>query len=1177
MSRNIFLLLFGFITSSLLVLGFTHTAFAVVDCDGEVCLDAGSDITTSLVGSTAEVRMNNGFIYPAAMEACVEWRQVLGPSVSWPDGTRGVARPRIRFTQGGNYEFEMRIVGSNCLVPANVSDRVAVFMSSQGSITVNAGPDFTVIRPNVAQLRGITTPVDVPAGSVWWQKKSGPGTVTFGGTTSGDSIDRNKNTTAGFAVIGTYVLQFCSLFQCDDVTVTVRDRVSTSGASIEPAGGIKSAGGKYEWGGCTGGNAASYDLSPRQKELLLTIESGNPIWVRCLNNNGIQLHKVNFTERLSQVRGLPVSPDENPYVYLGIPTEQKDYIPASRLNNWMPLTVLQNLPGAIPAGYSDREPDFDLHGYALGWWGLSPGRNPDGSLVGFHPSGTDKCVPDWRGWKPFDKVPAFTGGPTPNGWANPNSRGSHPDPRADEVVCGSVDPFPGNNFARGDNVVVTGELNVRQGPGTAFPVIGTAVAGDRANIQGGPIEAGGFKWYLVSFFDKDLEGYVSDHKLVLERNYTPPPGGGGGGQCVLDPRSSPPQELFGNTRFSNGDIVIALTDRNIRSGAGTNQSFLGSFSRGQVATIIGAEVKIIENGIKYQWFKMRFSTGLEGWVAVSRSREPAVTQYVALRSLACPGGGGPSPSPSPSGPQNPSGIVAGDRVRIIASNGRQVRSSAAGPQVGSQAFGAQGTVVSGPERQAISGVLLDWFNINFDSGADGWVGSFQVGGIGRIDARFIEKITGGSTGGTASCTIEGSQNATLFKPLGTPFSISWQSQNAASIQSSGWIGQIHCSGTTCQATTLDGSGTWPNLSLQNQTQPVSISLLPRNAGGTIGSACTATIIPQNIITNPPVPPPGAICLNNWNNVNGGLWDGDGAGSICGCNFFGANGQEIVGPVASQCRPAGGSNPPPPPPSPVPSGLAAICPDGLIDGTSSEGFIKEHIQIPAGVVKQYCALVQPPNVPAGVHPQRISFQYYDESDRDCGALALQVKQIGGAGITKSSIPLANGGLQFTTSITPTQFHHPEESAQGIYQITATGHPTHCSQYYIGWGVEGDVSGLITPALGVGARAKVSDTPGGSSLNVRATANGTSLGTQPNGAQGVIVGGPVTAGGYKWWQMNFDSGPDGWVAWRYIRYVSGGTTAQSLPQQSETTDTEGLANTLEGIKSFLEGLKSSLQEN
>ena len=51
---------------------------------------------------------------------------------------------------------------------------------------------------------------------------------------------------------------------------------------------------------------------------------------------------------------------------------------------------------------------------------------------------------------------------------------------------------------------------------------------------------------------------------------------------------------------------------------------------------------------------------------------------------------------------------------------------------------------------------------------------------------------------------------------------------------------------------------------------------------------------------------------------------------------------------------------------------------------------------------------------------------------------------------------------------------------------------------------------------------------SNLNVRATASvtGTLLGTQTTGALGSIIGGPTYADGFHWWNINYDSGPDGW---------------------------------------------------
>jgi hypothetical protein len=36
-----------------------------------------------------------------------------------------------------------------------------------------------------------------------------------------------------------------------------------------------------------------------------------------------------------------------------------------------------------------------------------------------------------------------------------------------------------------------------------------------------------------------------------------------------------------------------------------------------------------------------------------------------------------------------------------------------------------------------------------------------------------------------------------------------------------------------------------------------------------------------------------------------------------------------------------------------------------------------------------------------------------------------------------------------------------------------------------------------------------------------------GTQPTGALGRIIGGPKIGSGYTWWQVDFNSGADGWV--------------------------------------------------
>ncbi len=67
-----------------------------------------------------------------------------------------------------------------------------------------------------------------------------------------------------------------------------------------------------------------------------------------------------------------------------------------------------------------------------------------------------------------------------------------------------------------------------------------------------------------------------------------------------------------------------------------------------------------------------------------------------------------------------------------------------------------------------------------------------------------------------------------------------------------------------------------------------------------------------------------------------------------------------------------------------------------------------------------------------------------------------------------------------------------------------------------------------------------------VNVRGTASptGTLLGTQAIGMQGVVTGGPTANGGYNWWNINFDSGVDGWSAEDYLVRATTSAPAPTL---------------------------------
>lgn len=74
--------------------------------------------------------------------------------------------------------------------------------------------------------------------------------------------------------------------------------------------------------------------------------------------------------------------------------------------------------------------------------------------------------------------------------------------------------------------------------------------------------------------------------------------------------------------------------------------------------------------------------------------------------------------------------------------------------------------------------------------------------------------------------------------------------------------------------------------------------------------------------------------------------------------------------------------------------------------------------------------------------------------------------------------------------------------------------------------------VTMKNGLGKVATVVSGP----LNVRPepTFSFYILGTQPTGAKGVVIGGPVSAGGYSWWNIHYYSGVRGWSAGKYLMF-------------------------------------------
>ncbi len=80
-----------------------------------------------------------------------------------------------------------------------------------------------------------------------------------------------------------------------------------------------------------------------------------------------------------------------------------------------------------------------------------------------------------------------------------------------------------------------------------------------------------------------------------------------------------------------------------------------------------------------------------------------------------------------------------------------------------------------------------------------------------------------------------------------------------------------------------------------------------------------------------------------------------------------------------------------------------------------------------------------------------------------------------------------------------------------------------------------------------------------LNVRAaaSASATLLGTQPTNALGSVVGGPTYSDGYWWWQINYDSGVDGWSTENFLEIYTPAaiTNLNFIPSSESVTNISG----------------------
>jgi hypothetical protein len=145
------------------------------------------------------------------------WSKVSGPgTVTF--GNAAAVDTIASFSAAGTYV--LRLTANDSALQA--SDTVTIVVKTNQAPSVNAGPVLTTTPSVDANLNGTVSDDGLPSGTVTtsWSKNSGPGDVTFG---NANAVD----TTASFAITGTYVLRLTAndgaLEASDTVTVTVKD------------------------------------------------------------------------------------------------------------------------------------------------------------------------------------------------------------------------------------------------------------------------------------------------------------------------------------------------------------------------------------------------------------------------------------------------------------------------------------------------------------------------------------------------------------------------------------------------------------------------------------------------------------------------------------------------------------------------------------------------------------------------------------------------------------------------------------------------------------------------------------------------------------------------------------------------------------------------------------------
>jgi uncharacterized protein YgiM (DUF1202 family) len=270
--------------------------------------------------------------------------------------------------------------------------------------------------------------------------------------------------------------------------------------------------------------------------------------------------------------------------------------------------------------------------------------------------------------------------------------------------------LPGE-FAVGDQVETTANLNLRSSPSTSGSVLAVLPAGTRGNVTGAPVSANGLVWYPVS-----MPGYPAGwvagqylRKVIAAPTATSTlsvvPTATNTRTASLTPTATVTRTPTSTGGMSVGSSVRTTANLNLRSSPSTSGSVLAVLPAGTTGTIIGGPQSA--NG--FVWYQVNMPGYPQGWVA---------GQY-----LQPVGGSGPTATvtTAPTATRTPTtstgGFAVGEGVQTTV--GLNLRS---GPSTTASVLavlpaGTQGTVTGAP----VQANGFTWYPVTMPGYPSGWV------------------------------------------------------------------------------------------------------------------------------------------------------------------------------------------------------------------------------------------------------------------------------------------------------------------------------------------------------------------------------------------------------------------------------------------------------------------------